>query len=356
MPSQTSNTNENINNLLIIRICDGSYNHEDLISFVNLCTSLSAAWVKNELYYNRLYFPIIYKEDHELKDICLDLIAPLFERDESNSFVLFRQNISLDDYQLVDNSLYNRLKSIIISKTRQELIERFKEEEPGGYKILRNIKLSPTRKNNIKKFDDQYNTYLYYLKGECQEHNILDHLRAKLPQIEEEELLDLVRIVCKKYATIPKILENILINIQKNNTCSDFVEISSLFKAIKNVMLYKTVQFVSYIENDGYNDNRDDFNTKILQELDESIQLTVKEKYINTNKIDENVANYYKLVLKEYFEDMILAHGGNNPLPQYLYNEHSTHIPKDTFVQHKTRIEYLIKILKKNIEQIISKY
>ena len=343
-------------NSLIISILEGGQAHQKLAEFINLCCSISAAYLKNELYYNRLYFPIIYKEDHELKDICLDLIAPLFERDESNSFVLFRQNISLDAYQSVDNALYNRLKSIIISKTRQELIERFKEEEPGGYKILRNIKLSPTRKNNIKKFDDQYNTYLYYLKGECQEHNILDHLRAKLPQIEEEELLELVRIVCKKYATIPKILENILINIQKNNTCSDFVELTALFKAIKNVMLYKTVPLVSIIEHNGYKHNVDDFNTKILQELDESIQLTVKEKYINTNKIDENVANYYKLVLKEYFKDMILAHSGNNPLPQYLYNEHSTHIPKDTFTQHKTRIEYLIKILKKNIEQIISKY
>ena len=66
MPSQTSKTNENINNLLIIRICDGSYNHEDLISFVNLCTSLSAAWVKNELYYNRLNFPIVFENDNDL--------------------------------------------------------------------------------------------------------------------------------------------------------------------------------------------------------------------------------------------------------------------------------------------------
>ncbi len=207
-----NNTNPSYN-YLINRIIDGSYNRQDLKQFINLCTSISAAYLKNELYYNRIYFPIVHENSNDLKDISLDLIAPLFERDESGSFKLFKQNLQSVYDELAEELLYNRLKSIIISKTRQELIERFKEEEPGGYKILRNIKLVPTRNKNIKKFNIQFNTYYYYFEGECQEPAI-DHLKAELPEIEQDELLVLTRIACKQDTIIPKILECILINIQ----------------------------------------------------------------------------------------------------------------------------------------------
>ncbi len=56
MPTRYSNTNENINNLLILRILEDSYNDQDLKLSINFCTSISAAYLKNELYYNRLDF------------------------------------------------------------------------------------------------------------------------------------------------------------------------------------------------------------------------------------------------------------------------------------------------------------
>lgn len=347
---------DNIHNLLIARIIDGNYQPQDLNCFVNLCSSISAAYLKNELYYNRLYFPIINKDDNDLKDISLDLIAPLFERDGSNSFILFKQYLLSNNNQFVEESLLNRLKSIIISKTRQELIERFKVEEPGGYKILRNIKLAPTRSNNIKKFNDQFNTYFYYSDGECQA-PLIDNLKAELPEIDQDELLELVHIACKKCKIIPMILECILINVQNDNTYRDFIEITSLFKALKKVLLFKTVPLDSIIQHKGYSNdhNGEDYNSKIFQELDKSIILTVKEKYINTGKIDENVANYYQSVLKEYFNDLIFAHN-NNTLPHYLNNGYRKFIKNDNFILHKTRITYLIQICKKRLKQIISEY
>ena len=343
-------------NYLIDRIIDGSYSHQDLNQFINLCSSISAAYLKNELYYNRLYFPILNEVDNDLKDISLDLIAPLFERDESNSFKLFKRNLRSVHDQLAEESLYNRLKSVIISKTRQELIERFKEEEPGGYKILRNIKLAPTRNKKIKKFNDQFNTYFYYFDGNCQK-PVIDHLNAELPEIAQEELLELVRIACKKDTIIPRILECILINVKKNSTSRNFIEISSLFKVLKKVMLYKTVPLDSNFEHNGYfnNHNGDDYNSKIFQELDESIILVVEDKYLNKGKINENTAGYYKSVLNEYFNDIIFAHDSNT-LPHYLNNGYSKFITKDNIALHKTRIEYLIKVCKKRLVQIISEY
>ncbi|NHZ85276.1 MAG: hypothetical protein GWP19_05280 [Planctomycetia bacterium] len=346
----------NSNNYLISRIIDGCYSHQDLKLFINLCSSISAAYLKNEMYYNRIYFPIVIKDDIELKDISLDLIAPLFERDESNSFKLFKHCILTGNNHLSEESLYNRLKSVIISKTKQELIERFKEEEPGGYKILRNIKLTPARTNKIKKFNIQFNTYFYYFEGECQE-PVIDHLNAELPEIAQDELLELAHIACKKDTVIPKILENILINVKNNVTIRNFIELSALFKALKNVLLYKTVPLDSNFEYNGHfnNNSGDDYNSYIFQELYENIIFVVKNKYIDSGKIDEHVAGYYNSVLKEYFKDIIFAND-RNTLPHYLNNGFDNSIIKDHYPQHKTRIEYLVKLCKNKLEQIISKY
>ena len=341
-------------NKLINKIISNSYNHYELENFVNLCTSISAAYLKNELYYNRVYFPIVLDNDNEIKDISLDLIAPLFERDQSNSFKIFKnQLLTKPDQQ---ESLFDRLKSIIISKTRQELIQRFKEEEPGGYKILRNIKLAPTRNKNIKKFEDQFNTYLYYCEKEYQE-PLLDHLNAELPEIAQEELNELARVAAKNDTIIPKILENILVNIKKNSSCRDFIELSYLFKTIKTVMLYTTSSIDNVYENIEYNNNHNGeyYNSSIFKEMEDYIVLIVKDKYQNNGKINEKVASYYELVLTEYFKDLIHAHN-NNTLPHYFNNANRDFIADDNFTQHKTRIEYLVKNCKNKLAEVISKY
>lgn len=350
-------TSTNINSeKLISRILNGSSEHNDVNDFINLCSSISAAYVKNEIYYNRLYFPIVNEGDNDLKDICIDLIAPLFERDESNSFKIFKQYILTDNNQLSQESPYNRIKSIIISKTKQELIERYKEEEPGGYKILRNIKLAPTRNIKIKKFNDQFNTYYYY--SEAEYHNsTIDHLKVDLPEIDQDELLEVVFEACKEDTVIPKILECILIYIQKKETCRDLIEISSLFKTLKKVMLYKTVPLESILEGGGYINNHNGYNyrSEIFQEMELYIDNIINHKYLANNKIINSEAKYYELVLKEYFKDKILAYSSNT-LPHYLNNGYNIYITKDNSRLHKTRIEYLVKICKKRLVQIISNY
>ena len=353
MPDRYLNKFENSNDLLIGRILDDTYTPQDVIQFVNLCTSISAAYIKNELYYNRIYFPIVQDNHNEIKDISLDLIAPLFERDSSNSFKIFQNQLIIDSQP---ESLLYRLKSIIINKTRQELIQRFKEEEPGGYKILRNIKLAPSRTKTIKKFEDQFTTYFFYSDKEYSE-PVLDHLNAELPEIDQDELKELALIATKKETVIPKILENILVNIKKNKACRDFIELSCLFKTLKAILLFKTTSFDNVYEQVEHNNNHHNGfnNSTIFEELDDYINFAIKEKYQSFGKIDENVACYYRSVLSEYFKDMVFAHD-NNTLPHYFNNTNRDFIADDDFTLHKTRIEYLVKNCKNKLAEIISKY
>ena len=97
------------------------------------------------------------------------------------------------------------------------------------------------------------------------------------------------------------------------------------------------------------------YNSTIFKEIDDYITIIIKQKYLSKDKIGDRVASYYKLVLSEYFTDLIHAHN-KNTLPQYFKNTHRDFIPNADFHQHKTRIEYLVKNCKNKLIEIISEY
>ena len=148
-----------------------------------------------------------------------------------------------------------------------------------------------------------------------------------------------------------------MLDIKSNPACRDFIELSCLFKTLKSILLFKTTSIDSVFEQVEHNNNGHNgyYNSAIFEEIDDYINFTIKEKYQTPGKIDENVACYYRSVLLEYFKDMVFAHN-NNTLPHYFNNTNRDFIADDDFIQHKTRIEYLVKNCKNKLAEIISKY
>ena len=63
---------------LILPFIDDSYNNVDVRSLANLCCSISAAYLKKELYYNRSYSPIVFENSSDLNTVSSVQIDPLF--------------------------------------------------------------------------------------------------------------------------------------------------------------------------------------------------------------------------------------------------------------------------------------
>lgn len=340
---------------LISRILNGSSKLNDINDFVNLCCSISAAYLKNELYFNRIYFPIFKENNEELKDISLDLIAPLFARDNNNKFHLINRYLNSNSSQLVEESLFTKLKRLIISKTKQELIEQFKNVEPGGYKILRNIKLAPSRDNNIQKYTKGFCTYLYYSTAEKQD-LYLDKLNVSLPELDSDELLELVRGVCKNNSIMPVMIENILIAIKNNRNCSDCIEISALFKAFRSILLADMIPLENINEQNRISGNiyADEYHFTIIHILEKFISATVKSKYLDKVKINKSTAINYEKILKEYFYDIVFSNK-TKPLPHYINGYNHRNNGNSYISDDKIRLTYLVKVTKNKLFNIISK-
>jgi hypothetical protein len=71
---------------IIERVISNNYSKNDLIHLVHLCTALATAYLKNRLYFGRLYFAIQTDHKQDLHDLAIDSIASLFQRDECDEF------------------------------------------------------------------------------------------------------------------------------------------------------------------------------------------------------------------------------------------------------------------------------
>ena len=328
--------------LLINRIVNNSYSISDLKSFIHICSSIATAYLKTEIYYKRLFFPIVHKEDSDLQDYAIDLLADLFATDEKGTLIKIKKYF--DPIDLRNNEvLFDELKKLILKVTKQELINKFKENDPAGYRLLRNIKLASKRNNKINTFSSIQRIYYYFDQNQIE---IPEDLNPELPVIHKDKLIEIAFDAIKQFKTTPQIVEYLLLSIYQDKSVCGFVEQSTLYKCLREVKIGKTVtiqdsvshinlsQFESSIHNLELSFN----NLKIF------LANQINSKYLKKDKITVARQQYYLSVLNEYFYDLITINKVNS-LKHYLDTD---------FIISKSdihRIEYLIKLGKEHLKQ-----
>lgn len=326
---------------LLKRILNNSYNIDELKSFIHLCTSISAAYIEKELFFKRIYFPIIYQNNNELFDIAVDLIAPIFASDKNGDFYKLKKYFNTIE-KWRNNSL-SELKKLVISSTKQELIEQFKVNDPAGYRVLRNIKLASKRNANVKTFIIRDHTYFYYNRKQT---HVPEDLNPNFPEISTEKLIEFSGQSSLQFKTMPKIVENILLKICDDSFICDFVKAKSLFRCLNEVTIGKTITIRDEIADLASPRKANDYDAEsFIRQLKEYINHQINIIYVKTNKIDKNQRMYYLSILSEYFSDLIIVNNVNR-LPYYLYNSDISISKED-----KHRIEYLIKLGKEHMRQ-----
>ena len=146
-----------------------------------------------------------------------------------------------------------------------------------------------------------------------------------------------------------------MLTTKNNEEYRDFIEISSLFKAFRKELLANIIPLENINEQNRIsgNFNADEYNFTIIQKLEKFISATVKEKYLDKVKINKTTANNYEKILNEYFYDMVFSNK-TNPLPHYINGYNHKHNGNNYLSTDKIRIEYLVKITKNKLIEIIS--
>jgi hypothetical protein len=153
---------------LVPRIVQGGYSQGELCEFINLVQKISLSYLK--------YQEVIGKhirwerrgKSGELEDMAIDCVAGLFMRNENNEFVQLRRYFGpyLDgNTELNDVELLIMLRRLVIKKTKQELSRIFKERDPEGAKIIRNIRVAVKNARDLGIFREMGREYIFLRNG-----------------------------------------------------------------------------------------------------------------------------------------------------------------------------------------------
>lgn len=153
---------------LVPRIVTGGYSQGELCEFINLVQKISLSYLK--------YQEVIGKhirwerrgKSGELEDMAIDCVAGLFMRNENNEFVQLRRYFGpyLDSTtELNDVELLIMLRRLVIKKTKQELSRIFKERDPEGAKIIRNIRVAVKNARDLGIFREMGREYIFVRHG-----------------------------------------------------------------------------------------------------------------------------------------------------------------------------------------------
>jgi hypothetical protein len=156
---------------LIPKIVGGDYSQGELVEFINFVQKISLSYLKYQEVIGKHIRWERRRKSGELEDLAIDCVAGLFMRNDNNEFIQLRRYFGpyLDStLSPNDVELLIMLRRLVIKKTKQELSRIFKERDPEGAKIIRNIRVAVKNATDLATFREMGREYIYVRNGKYQ--------------------------------------------------------------------------------------------------------------------------------------------------------------------------------------------
>ncbi len=147
---------------IITSICDRSCSEWEINQFVNFCLGLAIAYLR--VLEKKGYRIRESQSEHEFESIAADCLADLFSGGQDRHLEYVQKYLKrIHHDKLSDADLFIALRRLICKRVRQHLTKIFAQRDPNGAKLLRNVRLSVKRHDNLKLCRDGKGTYILYL-------------------------------------------------------------------------------------------------------------------------------------------------------------------------------------------------
>lgn len=343
------------NNLakLVASVCDGTYQESELIELVNLIQKISLSYLKYQEVIGKHIRWERRNHSGELEDLALDCVAGLFMRNESGEFVqlkkYFHQNAETLD-ELEDVDVLVLLRRLVIKKTKQELSRIFKERDPEGAKIIRNIKVAIKSAADFASFKEMGREYIYLNRNGRPKSNgdLPPYLRRSQPSIPEKSLRgEYLNMFCPKDPVSAGIRKMLLV-VQNDERYQNFLPVDMIARIMRHTNMELVRDRLS-TENHGPSP-LDDLKLKeidkrkgvVLRRIEQKIQ----KQYVETGKISEQKGGIYYKALCDILEDISQGKKYDS-----YFRHLKRYMPELTQrayrTQERTIFEYLGKLIKK---------
>ncbi len=339
---------------IILKIVSNNYNQSDITYLVHISKSLAESYIRTRRYYNKLYTPTNHPD--EISNLSLDIIAPLFARDDYGCFYELQRFFHplLQDIESEESLALIHLRRIVMSKAKQELINVFKQEDPAGWRIYRNLQLTPKRNIKIGVFKD-FDVLNYYYRSTAAKGDVPSGLRPELQEISFEDLEQRLVEFLKLTNKTPEVVELVLKSLIESDEYRLFVSREKLFHSLKSVWGFQLVPFTD----DQYESDQNDFQqrpllndqNRLMKNISLHIQNVIDKTYVCKQKMSSKEAVQYVSILEAYFNDL-LSCGSPQKIPKYMNHLSGNCLFKDNWNLHKNRLEYMIKLGKKHLRDL----
>lgn len=369
------------NNLhtLIHQICSGNFSHSELLEFISVSQKIAVSYLKyQEITGKNISFDKRGSQNN-LEDVAMDCIATLFMRDDNDHFLQlskYFQDVLKSPVLFDDETILIKLRGLIIKKTKQELSRIFRERDPQGAKILRNVRVALKNAPDLHSFREMGREFVFSkLLAQSTEHHPelvllkngnfqspadfpttesletqFPNLRRHLPIIPDRILKQQFLIVYSPRDPISVILRKMLMVVANYPEYQNYLGLDAIVNLIRSInkeMLHE--RFLSDAESESPMDRLR------LQEIDQAIneaiiyiEKKINQQYVYKNKISSPKAEIYLATITDYIND--LASGKNTDSNFSYLCRHLPGLSQRQYREEERSIfEYLVKLAKNKL-------
>lgn len=289
------------------------------------------------LYNHRRVKKILLHEDLTPKELALDAIASLFETDENGQFILINRALEkwVPPVKTESDALFF-LNKLIQKRVEQHISKLLREMDPFFSKLLDKVNYQ-IKKYGYKKINYLGNIYIVPFKQ--------DIVSGRIIREDEFNQISLSVFNCEE-----NLIKNIFEYLEKETEFTLAIPLNLLILRLKE--LETSVFEFSEITNDDVKEN---YLETLLQKALQNTFYKLNNSYLKKGKLSKEEYSMFEKALTDIAND--LKDGGVNPgLHKYLMLQNEEITMEIYFERYRNILEYMFKILKKEIAMQLKNY
>jgi len=343
---------------MVADICNGTYCQAQLVQFIELTKKISLGYLRYQEVIGKRISGEREETKVELEDLALDCIAELFSGDGNGNFPQLSKYYFpfLENQNICDTEILALTRRLVVRKTKQELSRIFRERDPEGAKIVRNIKVAIRSSEKLEIFRDLGKDFVFYKNGininkdkPIDPKIIASYLRKESSPIPENILHSRFIDIFSPNDSISSAIKKLLKTIYSLENYQNFLAMDIIVKLIRKAK-YEVLRDKL---------NADDQVPTPLDQLEtqeiegyvkivmEKIQQKINKLYLKSGKITPSKAQIYNFALHDVLFDLLHKKDSSS-----YYRNLKYYLPHLTQMQYRkeerTVFEYLAKVAKKN--------
>ena len=360
---------------LLLRLLQNTYSDKDLLSFIDLSEKIAIGYLRLLQSMGKQITPSNKFKSSEFSQIAIDCIAPIFKRNENCEFVELKKFFGnrFDNEKPIDDLvLFIDLRRLVSKSVKQGLAIIFKERDPEGARLLRNIRTAIYNAQDIIVFENLSQDYVFsaanlsdpvlfrkFVQKEIDIHHPLvrKKLRRDLPLIPLSDLKNSYLGKYSPYLNIPTIIRNLLKIVSTKKEYGNYLTIDEIIGLTKDFKR-REVPFSEFTDPIMSAETPEDaFDAKQIRQLQMQIGNRVSElihqKYGYSQKFSPEVLSAFRKAIINFSENYI--HAGKKISHFQLLKPYLPELTSQEYRQnYRHAFEYLVKSIRQELRTEIA--